>query len=165
MDEFRQNPERRQLKVPLVMVIVTIGVVGLFTAGLFIKQSADVDSVELIDQPAPENSNTQPALTSQEREQATIRDAKRVADMKATQVALEAYRRAKDAYPAELTGLVPEYLREVPLNPTPGGADYSYTVIGGEPFTFYDLTYTLEVGSDGILAGDHSATPDGIATP
>lgn len=106
------------------------------------------------------------------------RDAKRLADIKQTQTALELYFTDQNAYPAG-TSLVlggasakclgaggfaasgcttPIYMGNVPSNPTPGGADYTYTVSGSS----YSITFSLEGASGGLALGTHTASPSGI---
>lgn len=111
---------------------------------------------------ADENTNTAETVTD---DSAQARDTQRVADVKALQTALELYNTDKQAYPDTFDGLVPTYLKVLPTNPTPGGSDYVYTPIGSLPAKFYDLSYTLEVGTDDVSAGQHIATPKGIAQP
>ncbi|MCX6779244.1 MAG: type II secretion system protein [Candidatus Magasanikbacteria bacterium] len=106
------------------------------------------------------------------------RDAKRLADIKQVQTALELYFTDQNGYPAG-TGTVlgganagclgaggfaasactePIYMGKVPTNPTPGGVDYTYTVSG----TSYTINFTLEGVSGGLALGAHTASPAGI---
>ncbi|KKR49214.1 MAG: hypothetical protein UT86_C0001G0186 [Candidatus Magasanikbacteria bacterium GW2011_GWC2_40_17] len=106
------------------------------------------------------------------------RDAKRLADIKQVQTALELYFTDQNAYPAG-TALVlgganalclgaggfaasgcttPVYMGKVPANPTPGGVDYAYTVSGSS----YSIAFTLEGASGGLALGAHTASPSGI---
>lgn len=106
------------------------------------------------------------------------RDSKRLSDIKQTQTALELYFTDQNKYAAG-TSLVlggssakcldkdgfkasgcaaPIYMDVVPSNPTPGGADYSYT---GSDST-YTINFTLEGVSGALAAGAHTATPGGI---
>jgi hypothetical protein len=95
---------------------------------------------------------------------AKTRDLKRISDIRQIQSALTVYFQEKAEYPGTLSELVPDYLGGIPANPTPGGANYTYTPIGTSPYKFYDLSYTLEVGVEDIEAGQRVATPGGIAT-
>lgn len=56
------------------------------------------------------------------------RDARRVADIKQLQVALELYYDAKTAYPATLTSLVPNYIASVPKDPSTNVV-YAYALV------------------------------------
>jgi len=107
------------------------------------------------------------------------RDAKRLADIKQVQTALELYFTDQNGYPAG-TALVlgsadaiclgaggfstvgactePIYMGKVPTNPTPGGVAYTYTVNG----TIYTINFTLEGVSGGLALGAHVASPAGI---
>lgn len=113
------------------------------------------------------------------------RDAKRVADVKQVQTALELGFVETNSYPvaatavvlgsgnqlvlcdnagsavwqANSTGCSTVFMSLVPDNPTPGGADYSYTSADGST---YSLTFTLEGTTGGLDAGAHTASPGGI---
>lgn len=106
------------------------------------------------------------------------RDAKRLADIKQVQTALELYFIDQNAYPAGdalvLGGATakclgaggfaasdctaPVYMGNIPANPTPGGADYAYTVNG----TSYSINFELEGANGGLALGAHTASPAGI---
>ncbi len=109
------------------------------------------------------------------------RDAKRVSDIKQTQTALELYFSDKGSYPKGTTAVVlggtgaktlssdnawsdssggTEYMGKVPANPTPGGADYSYTSDANG--STYALTFTLEGATGGLTGTSHTASPSGI---
>lgn len=108
------------------------------------------------------------------------RDAKRVADIKQIQTALELYFVDQDGYPVETsavslgtTGYTTLgsasgwsgscggtcYMGQVPSNPSPGGSAYSYTSADGST---YSITFTLEGPTGQLAAGAHTATPSGI---
>jgi prepilin-type N-terminal cleavage/methylation domain-containing protein len=113
------------------------------------------------------------------------RDAKRVADIKQVQTALELSFVETNEYPTAATGTVlgstnykvlcdnsgnavwqavttgcaTVFMSLVPSNPTPGGADYSYTSTDGST---YELTFTLEAATGGLPIGAHTASPGGI---
>ncbi len=106
------------------------------------------------------------------------RDAKRLSDIKQVQTALELYFTDKSGYPAGaalvLGGASAKclgdggfaaadcaatvYMGQVPANPAPGGADYTYTLSGST----YAITFTLEGTSGGLPLGVHTASPSGI---
>lgn len=129
------------------------------------------------------------------------RDAKRVSDIKQIQTAMELYFAEKNSYPAgvnivlgsttdpakvclDKTGFAatctptttnPIFMGQVPANPAPGGANYTYTavdsVVGtvctGESGTTtscpdYGLTFSLEGQTGSLAAGNYKATKDGI---
>lgn len=106
------------------------------------------------------------------------RDSKRLSDIKQVQTGLELYFTDQNKYAAG-TNLVlgggsakcldkdgfkasgcaaPIYMEVVPSNPTPNGADYTYT---GSDST-YTINFTLEGASGALAAGAHTATPGGI---
>ncbi len=111
------------------------------------------------------------------------RDAKRLSDVKQVQTALELYFTDQNGYPVVATAIVlggtsakclgangfhagtvadactaPVYMGLVPANPTPGGADYSFT---GSAST-YAITLTLEGATGGFAAGAVTASPSGM---
>lgn len=112
-----------------------------------------------------ENAATDPTgLTGNLLALAKARDERRLVDIRTIQAALESFRTQDEsgAYPMTLVELTP-YLANVPHDPKTGEA-YSYAP-GGSGSNFYSLTYTLEVGVQGIRAGQHMASPSGVATP
>ena len=106
------------------------------------------------------------------------RDAKRVADIKQVQTALELFYTDNNAYPTATstvlgqagalclgssgfgaTGCANPYMSLVPKNPSPGGAAYTYDSADG---TTYATTFTLEGATGQLAAGAHTAKPGGI---
>ena len=106
---------------------------------------------------------------------ARARDAKRIADIKQIQTALEMYYNDNNTYPAAAvattTALVP-YLKTWPTAPLPadGSCDttnntYTYTFYGGSSGTgsaTYALTFCLGSATGNVPAGPRTATPAGI---
>jgi len=109
---------------------------------------------------------------------ARARDAKRVADVKQIQTALEMYYNDIGVYPtaatsgAAITG-TNIYLAAVPTPPTPinDGTCPAPAVAGTvPPYTYamtgsgatYTITYCLGAQTGGVSAGWHTATPAGI---
>lgn len=108
------------------------------------------------------------------------RDAKRVADVKQIQTALELYSGDQAGYPVEADpgvtlgdadhdcldagGFVaacataPTYMGLVPADPQ---AAQAYTYISADGTT-YSIAFTLESGTGGLATGAHSATPAGL---
>ncbi len=150
----------------LVVAVLALGVAAAFfhpsrllapsTVNDAISQSGD--SQQKVDTRADINSSD--PLTSQLRSAAASRDKRRLADVQALRQALDLSKGDHGAYPEALAGLVPDYFATVPHDPKTL-LPYGYTVIGSGG-DFYDLTYTLEVGSDGIVAGEHTATPEAL---
>jgi prepilin-type N-terminal cleavage/methylation domain-containing protein len=100
---------------------------------------------------------------------ARARDARRVADIKQIQTALELYYNDFGTYPTGniislgtiASGTV--YMAKVPAAPTPADGSCtatSYTYTGAA--TTYALTYCLGNATGGIPAGVGTATPSGI---
>ncbi|OGL78994.1 hypothetical protein A3J43_03810 [Candidatus Uhrbacteria bacterium RIFCSPHIGHO2_12_FULL_54_23] len=104
------------------------------------------------------------------------RDAKRVADIKQIQTALELYYSDQNGYPAatgalgsgtyaclgtigfDSVGCAGAYMGLVPSNPGPGGATYTYSGVS----TGYSINFSLESGTGGLASGAHTATPSGV---
>jgi len=106
---------------------------------------------------------------------ARARDAKRVADVKEIQTALEMYYNDAGQYPAAATHGGPiaagavTYLAVVPTPPTP--LDYTTTPCNAQPdYTYapnsnnnsYTVLYCLGAQAGAAAAGLHTATPAGI---
>ncbi|MEK7647205.1 MAG: prepilin-type N-terminal cleavage/methylation domain-containing protein [Patescibacteria group bacterium] len=92
------------------------------------------------------------------------RDARRVADIKQVQLALELYFDANRSYPQALSSLAPAYLPTVPADPLTG--TYSYAV-DASPATTYHLGATLEESTNPALNSDrdcNSAAAGGCGT-
>lgn len=120
------------------------------------------------------------------------RDAKRVSDIKQIQTALELFYADKNGYPGGAavvlgsagfktmsstniwsdTAAGTTYMGQVPVNPTPGGSNYSYTgkdsagagcALLAAPFCAdYALTFTTEGAVGQLTAKMHVASPNGI---
>ncbi len=112
------------------------------------------------------------------------RDAKRLADIRQIQTALELYFNDNNNYPANSgsvlgtsssawalcnSGFVPVanigtcskvYMGTIPQNPTPNGSSYTYSSDGASGT--YTLTFSLEEATGSYSAGSHTATQNGI---
>jgi len=107
------------------------------------------------------------------------RDAKRLSDMKQLSTALELYFNDQGSYPVVASLVLggassgclgaggfaaaggctnPVYMAQVPANPTPGGAAYTYE---GTASTF-GISFELEGAAGGFGLGPHSATQNGL---
>ena len=104
---------------------------------------------------------------------ARARDARRVADIKQIQTALELYFNDAGVYPASVTsgsGIIYSgavYMNSVPTAPTPVDTGCStttnaYTYVPRSSNASYTLSYCLGANTADILAGVHTATPAGI---
>jgi len=109
---------------------------------------------------------------------ARARDAKRIADIRQIQTALEMYYNEANAYPTSTSALTltdPPLLRVLPEAPTPPDgncttAKNTYTYVnqagteggGGIAAASYTLTYCLGSATGGIKADLNTATPAGI---
>lgn len=84
------------------------------------------------------------------------RDAKRLADIKQIQLALEMYYDDKSLYPSGLSLLTPAYLPGPPKDPL--GTNYNYAALGGASCTSYHLGTSLEQNiANGPLTTDVDA--------
>ena len=106
------------------------------------------------------------------------RDAKRVADIKQIQTALELYFNDQQNYPGSTgtigdtahaclntagfgaAGCTSPYMGLVPTNPTPNGTDYVYTSDGTTGV--YSITFSLEGQTGGLAGTTHTADQDGM---
>ena len=102
------------------------------------------------------------------------RDAKRVADIKQIQTALELYYNDNFGYPPDVTSGDPitststevTYMGQVPVAPLPEDGEceedentYNYTQTDG---TTYSLTYCIGADTGNVEVGVNTATPAGI---
>ena len=106
------------------------------------------------------------------------RDAKRIADIKQVQTALELYFNDQSNYPGATgtlggagfvclgtggfgaAGCAGAYMGLVPSNPTPNGTAYVYTADGTSGT--YSIVFNLEGQTGGLGSGAHTATQNGI---
>jgi len=101
---------------------------------------------------------------------AKSRDAKRIADVKQIQTALELYFNDNGSYPASVTNTIATgstiYMTQAPLAPTPIDGSctsstnaYTYSSDG----TTYSISFCLGNPNSGLSAGEKIATRDGIS--
>ncbi len=93
------------------------------------------------------------------------RDARRVADIKQLQLALELYYDSNSSvYPTALSALAPNYIAVIPADPNSGA--YQYAGLGsGAPCTSYHLGATLEQTGHSALSSDADApSTDAVCT-
>lgn len=173
MENSAENKkEKKSFTFPVILGVVWILIILLFGYSIWVEKDNETDNT-IYDETtfiSGSDANTetiQPAeqLTEEETNQARIRDSKRFSDIMRFRSALESYRVDNGNYPESLENLIPDYTDYLPQNPTPYGSTYVYTGIGTRPYSYYDLSYTLEVGVEGIDPGLHIATPSGPATP
>jgi prepilin-type N-terminal cleavage/methylation domain-containing protein len=113
-------------------------------------------------------------LVSLSSARAKSRDARRIADMRQIQTAVELYFNDCGGYPKTLTtaenktfsGLtcpagttLGSFLGSIPANPTPGGATYTYTSTSDSVF---QVTFSLEGPVNSLASGAHTANQSGI---
>ncbi len=174
-------PKTSGTKWLMAAIIVLIAAILGFGAYLiFSRQGSEPAEPEApapqVEEPAatePEPEAPAPETTAVERDRARYRDVRNV------QAALELYYADYQRYPvaplalalgtattnvlagagfgAQALGTV--YLDAVPANPQPGGSDYLYESVDGKT---YLMRFSLEVGTAGLGAGDHEASPEGM---
>ena len=101
---------------------------------------------------------------------ARARDARRVADIKQIQTALELYYNDQGSYPASLSTSIASgttiYMTTVPTAPTPSDGTCSssntYSYAQNDSNRSYTLTYCLGTAAGGVGTGINKATPAGI---
>lgn len=87
------------------------------------------------------------------------RDTRRIGDLRQVVLALELYREDNTGYPAALTGLVPNFMRALPKDPSTA-ADYAYGTDGATPPQDYVLRATLEVTTNSALNPENGDIDD-----
>lgn len=173
---------RLWLTLAVVGVVLAIGGVGIYL--LFFRTSPPPAVTE---QPAPvvpstpptPTTPTQPPVTTPTPTTAAERDSRRYLDVRNIQSGLELYFATAKHYPVaalplalgqDTTKVMNEsgfiatpagtsYLTVVPANPAPGGHEYLYESLDG---TSYTISFQLEEGAAGLVAGEHKASPQGI---
>jgi prepilin-type N-terminal cleavage/methylation domain-containing protein/uncharacterized protein (TIGR02145 family) len=114
------------------------------------------------------------AVVSLQNARKNARDAKRIADVKQIQTALELYFNDVGEYPADVTSSIAYgssvYMATYPTAPTPaddGCSDeentYTYTQL--DSGSSYTIDFCLGSQTGGLIAGTKQATPGGIITP
>jgi hypothetical protein len=157
-------------------VLIGVCVIALILFGLALWTNQDKKATEQLGESSLANANDEnigqtninaviAQMTDEQKELARIRDSNRLADIRSLRDALDKYKKDVGSYPQDLPLLKPRYLEEIPVNPVPGGQDYVYTPIGTEPYSIYDMSYSLEIGAEGVGPGEHIASSDGLATP
>lgn len=162
------SPVMKILKyiISTVLIVIGIAVIVWFFIQVYSGKEITFDA-SLLNSSRSLNSNINITNTVVSNSESIKRDEQRISDIKKIQKALADYNKDKGNYPEKMEELVTaKYLAELPKNPTPGGIDYVYTPIGSLPAKYYDLAYSLEVGTEEVKdAGEHIANPDGIAVP
>lgn len=134
-----------------------VGILLIFIIGLGIVAYVEVRKLVPSDtvQTTTNAAETGGPLTALQRS----RDQRRLLDVRLLQSALAAYKAQPDAvgYPVVIEDLIPEFLGVMPRDPKTG-KQFRYTPSG----EFYQIGFTLEIGAEGLSAGEHIATPSGI---
>lgn len=100
------------------------------------------------------------------------RDARRIADLKQIQLALELYFDANAEYPTAISNalLAPTYMPSVPTDPTVSVGAYDYHAletsagtdcVASDTCLYYHLGGDLEESANSALDGDRDGCPDG----
>ena len=105
-------------------------------------------------------------LASVNQARVKSRDARRVADVKEIQNALELYNNDNGQYPAVLSVLAPKYISQVPTDPSASTTPYQYAGLEGSGATVaacgsYHLGATLEQSTNSALNGRFGGTAGG----
>lgn len=157
-----------------VTILVIIGIVVIIAAAIYAlttDEEVDIDiATSGINTTVATNETLEPPpvedLTETEKSDAESRDQERITEVGEIESVLQDYVDTKGYYPATIDEIVPDYITELPIDPTPESYEYSYTCIGAtDPCVLYDLSYTLEVGTDELPAGLNIISPEEIATP
>jgi len=116
------------------------------------------------------------AVVSLNNARAKSRDAKRIADVKQVQTALELYYNDCNQYPATLqtsannctsSTTLATFMASIPTAPTPNDpgcsvAQNNYTYVSNSPYSTYTLTFCLGGQTGELGAGPKTASPSGI---
>ncbi|MEW5908144.1 MAG: prepilin-type N-terminal cleavage/methylation domain-containing protein [Patescibacteria group bacterium] len=106
-------------------------------------------------------------LASLNRARLKSRDARRVADIKQLQLALEMSFDANRVYPTAISVanlVTPGYIAAIPTDPV-GSTSYSYAALGsGTNCTSYHIGATLEESTNSALSSDIDATAGTVCT-
>ena len=99
------------------------------------------------------------------------RDARRVADVRQIQAALEMFLNECGQYPNDLVTTASNgcpsgttlgtFMNSIPTAPTPPAGD-TYTYTSDSPFNTYTLAFTLEGSTGGLSSGVHTASASGV---
>ena len=112
------------------------------------------------------------AVVALQNSRANARDAKRLADVKQMQTALELYFNDNNSYPTSITSTIATsgivYMTTIPTPPTPVDGDcttennnYTYSSDGST----YSITFCLGKQTAGLSSGEKVLTRDGILPP
>ncbi len=168
----------------LPLIVLVIGLLSSVsnTEGLFIKNLNKVLPEDFkIQESEMESKQNVGLFGALENAKAKERDAKRFADIKKMQTALDLYFLDHNNYPVAANPVVlgegdyycfddqkgfgkQESCQDplsalFPKNPEPGGINYTYQSTDGKS---YRINFSLEIGVDTLSAGEHFATPAGI---
>ncbi|MDD4290489.1 MAG: hypothetical protein PHH83_04475 [Patescibacteria group bacterium] len=130
----------------LLVIFLVLGVlsVGAFAFYLYKKNNDDTElNQNVLD--LEKNQNAEEKVEEISLDTAEKRDQKRIEDIKAIVSAISLYYSQKNNYPGSLSDLSLT-LKEIPVNPTPGGENYIYTL--NQNRKDYKLTFILEVGAN-----------------
>jgi uncharacterized protein (TIGR02145 family)/prepilin-type N-terminal cleavage/methylation domain-containing protein len=114
------------------------------------------------------------AVVALQNARKNARDAKRIADIKQIQTALELYFNDAGAYPAEVTSSITYgsnvYMATYPTAPTPADdgcsdEENTYTYNQLDSGASYSIDFCLGSQTGGLIARTKQATPGGIVTP
>ena len=161
------------IKDSKITILVIIGIIIIVAAAIYafvMDEEVDITISGPTNSIISTNETLEPPLvedlTEAEKSEAEVRDQTRLEDIDAMRSALQEFLDANGYYPTTLDEIVPDYLSEIPTDPLSEKYEYNYTCIGSaDPCVYYDLSYTLEVGTEELSAGLNLESPDEIATP
>jgi len=143
---------------PLSLIILFVILIGGFIYWWLVVREEATDTNQNANKVLNLPKDTTPPSQSTNPD-ASQRDSDRLYDVRTLLAALKKYFEANKEYPATLEELVTaEELESIPINPEPGGQAYDYTPTDPVPYQNYQLCYSLEIGIEGVSAGEHCAT-------
>lgn len=129
----------------LLVIFLVLGVlaVGAFAFYLYKKNNDNTQQNQNV-LGLEQNKNIEQKTEEKTLDTAEKRDQKRVEDIKSIASALSLYFSQNSNYPSSLSDLSSN-LKEIPVNPSPGGENYSYIL--NKDKKDYKLTFILEAGA------------------
>lgn len=138
--DFISPKQDNVTKSVLIMVGVALLIAVLAYGGLTLQQNLEINQTNREKQ----QQDKQRAQQAEKEENSQL-DATRRSNFQEIKIALEAYRKDSNVYPADLSKLIPSYLARVPFDPKTK-KDYKYKT--GVDQKSFELTTILSTGKE-----------------
>jgi len=143
-EDTKKNRSNLIFKILIIFLILGVLAVGVFAFYLYKNSSNGKEQNENV-LGLEENQNIEKKPEEMSLDTAEKRDKKRIEDIKAIASAISLYYSQNNNYPNSLSDISAN-LKEMPVNPTPGGENYTYTL--NQNKKDYKLTFILESGAN-----------------